>query len=441
MDIKNGMTVSMRHAKEHEFFKQAPWSSLPKDRVGIAALRTYLAQLLYDHIQNEFPQLVQEIRMMTEECRGELDALGPARETLVQQRQFLISVATQYQSETTAALKGSDNPRYGPKDTRKIMALIHAANDRLVNKIHLRGHKYKWRSTDEDASTKGEQHKDDLGDYDMGDDGEDDATTGTNDEHKDIYSWIRYTYRNSRGLELPGTINPAVLENLFREQAEPWQALTGEYLDTVHRLIQRYNKRMFSNLFRDDGVRRSITERNKKAENATERLAFAQFETLLKDEMEGMLQTTNHYFAEVLAQSRQDRHTHRLSKFFSAKGDTTDGGVTFRSSQIILQDIINATHLSNEDSAVLGIHDILKAYYKVAEHRFVDNITKQVVERYYLGLDGPLRYITPAYVGGLTDEELSNVGGESNATSLERVRLSTQLEQLKKALSLGEAEL
>lgn len=181
-------------------------------------------------------------------------------------------------------------------------------------------------------------------------------------------------------------------------------------------------------------------ERNEKAETVTERMAFAQFQTLLKDEMKGTLQTTNHYFAETLAKSRQDRHTHRLTKYFTAKGDNAAGVVTLRSSEIILQDMIKATHLTNEDSAVLDIHDILKAYYKVAEHRFVDNVTKQVVERHYLGLEGPLRHITPAFVGGLTDEELRNVGGESEATSLERIRLSAQLAQLEKALSLGEAE-
>lgn len=189
MDIKNGMTISMRHAKEQEFFKQAPWSCLPKDRVGISSMRSFLAQLLYNHIRGEFPQLVDEIRAMVIDCRGKMDALGPARETLVQQRQFLTDIATQYQTKTTEALKGGDNPRYGPKDSRKIMALIHRANERLTNKINLQGHKYKWKSTDEDASTKGQQQKDDLGDYEMGDDGEDEASTESNDNHEDIYSW------------------------------------------------------------------------------------------------------------------------------------------------------------------------------------------------------------------------------------------------------------
>jgi hypothetical protein len=35
-------------------------------------------------------------------------------------------------------------------------------------------------------------------------------------EVEDIYSWIRDQYISCRGAELPGMVNPTVLENLFR---------------------------------------------------------------------------------------------------------------------------------------------------------------------------------------------------------------------------------
>jgi hypothetical protein len=53
-------------------------------------------------------------------------------------------------------------------------------------------------------------------------------------------------------------------------------------------------------------------------------------------------------------------------------------------------------YLSNEDQAVYNIHDILKAYYKVALKRFIDTLVLQVVERHYLGNKGPVRYIKRA---------------------------------------------
>jgi hypothetical protein len=102
--------------------------------------------------------------------------------------------------------------------------------------------------------------------------------------------------------------------------------------------------------------------------------------------------------------------------------------------------LINQAHLSNEDSAVYDIHDILSAYYKVAMKRFVDTVVLQVTERHYMGHSGPLKYFSPAYVGGLSDEELRNVAGESKATTQERDRLTTLVGQLERALKLGEAQ-
>lgn len=49
---------SDRNAIERAFFElNAPWSSLPKDRVGIDALRAKLQEILAAHIRREFPKV------------------------------------------------------------------------------------------------------------------------------------------------------------------------------------------------------------------------------------------------------------------------------------------------------------------------------------------------------------------------------------------------
>lgn len=42
------------------------------------------------------------------------------------------------------------------------------------------------------------------------------------DPEDDIYQWIRSVYRESKGVELPGMVNPMVVEYVFREQSTPW---------------------------------------------------------------------------------------------------------------------------------------------------------------------------------------------------------------------------
>jgi len=38
--------------------------------------------------------------------------------------------------------------------------------------------------------------------------------------------WIRLQYRESREAELPGTVNPLVLEVMFRQQADAWSSIS-----------------------------------------------------------------------------------------------------------------------------------------------------------------------------------------------------------------------
>lgn len=47
-----------RHVEEEKFFRTAPlWSRLPKDRVGVTALRSRLQEVLARHIRQEFPKV------------------------------------------------------------------------------------------------------------------------------------------------------------------------------------------------------------------------------------------------------------------------------------------------------------------------------------------------------------------------------------------------
>jgi hypothetical protein len=106
--------------------------------------------------------------------------------------------------------------------------------------------------------------------------------------------------------------------------------------------------------------------------------------------------------------------------------------------QVNLKAIVGAAHLSNEDQAVNDIHDILKAYYQVAMKRFMDNVILQVMEIIYLGDDGPVKAISPEYVGTLSETDLSNIAAESYATSSVRTDICYRIERLDKALSLAQ---
>ena len=52
---------------------------------------------------------------------------------------------------------------------------------------------------------------------------------------------------------------------------------------------------------------------------------------------------------------------------------------------------MKSVHLGDEDQTIIDIHDILKAYYKVALKRYMDNIVIRIVERAVLGTGGQMQ--------------------------------------------------
>lgn len=468
-EIQQGVTIKQRHEKEEHFFKTAPWSSLSKSRTGISAMRTYLAQLLYDHIRSEFPQLVDDIRSKALETRQHIAGLGDSRTTPSEQRHYLTRIAHEYQTGNTEAIRGTYSTILDPNDPRRLRMHIALENDKLASRIHNRGHLHQFEKVDsvdqKPVSAKNLISANNLVSANVQtafiDSGRkvsvlpkratntpEPAESGIlSDQGKQgnaklreasIYSWIRGRYRMSRGAELAGTVNPAVLEGLFGEQALPWGPIAKEYLDTVNMMVIRHIDWSCMELIPDKSTRRKINERNKRAVSKARDFAIAELDQISEDEMGGILQTTNHYFAENLAKNRQARYALRLKEYIEPRQRTSECGTPYMLA-FDPDDMVKKTYLSNEDSAVYDIHDILKAYYKVAMKRFVDTVVLQVAERHFLGSNGPLKFFSPAYVGGLSDEELNSLAGENEATSMERERLKTLLSQLERALKLGEA--
>jgi hypothetical protein len=62
----------------------------------------------------------------------------------------------------------------------------------------------------------------------------------------DILNWIQAVYQDPQGAELPETINPRVLENMFRQQSSPWENTAVPNIQTLIAGIQKFNEAGFS---------------------------------------------------------------------------------------------------------------------------------------------------------------------------------------------------
>ncbi|CAI6342313.1 unnamed protein product [Periconia digitata] len=405
-EIADGVTIEQRHVREKTFFAtESPWTELKKERTGIHALKTFLGGLLYDHIRNEFPEVVNDIEQLATSTQKELELLGPSRQTAADQRRFLARLAIAYQQDVANALSGNYDPELSGDSAMKLRMHISRLSERFAKYMAHKGHAKIFQDVEG---------------------GIDQEFSRSGDDGGDIMQWIRELYRESRGAELPGTVNPRVLENMFRQQSSPWKQIATTYIAKVYSVIQQYNEVVFKQLVPDDDLRHKLRIKLAKGDKEAVEEANKQLLRILTDERGGILQTVNHYFAENLSAIREERVLARLR----AAG-LQDGGY-FETSYLM-----SKVHLGNEEQAVNDIHDILKAYYKVAMKRFTDNVVLQVTERHLLGSNGPVRSLTSEMVGDLQDGELTDIAGENFSTSSTRNDLKIKLDRFHKALDIA----
>lgn len=405
-EISEGVTIAERHKREKEFFsKTAPWTELKKDRVGISSLKAFLGGLLHSHTTSEFPEVIKDIEEFLAKAQTELDLLGPSRQSARDQRGYLMRLVTKYQKEASNSLSGNYDSGLQSQSPMKLRMHLRKLNDEFAILMKTVGHAKIFQTVD------------------GRNDEEFDRKTG---HSVDIMEWIKELYQDSRGAELPGTVNPWVLENMFREQSSPWRKIATAYVKSVNVQINEFTRASLEQIIPDDYVRDKI--KTKLA--APTKLAFANamedLNRILDDERGGILQTVNPVFATTLSSIREERVLSRL------KATRLD-----EDSHVTSDDVMEHIHLSNEEQAVIDIHDILKAYYKVAIARFTDNVVIEVTERYLSSAHGPVRGFSPEMVGGLEDDELMDLAGENFATSSARNELIGKLERFQKALEIA----
>ena len=409
-DIKNGVTIEERHINEDRFFKVHPWTDLKRDRVGIKPLKIFLGKLLYEHIRDEFPALVEEISQRLAESKRDLKKLGPARQTVSEQRVYLTKIVNKYQAAVEKALAGTYEADLQPQDPKKLRMHIHNANDDFASTLKKDGFAKPFMNADDTVDQAYQR------------------TTPDGAPAPDpIYTWIRNWYRESRGAGLPGTINPAVVQSLFRQQCVSWSKISQSHLKNVEKIVKSFNQALFRATINDDKMYPRIVAKVEPMIETAVTAAEKQLETILEDEMGGILQTVNDQFSVKLQATRLDRIAARMTK----------AGIRDNYNNGTVRQIATNAHLSIEDHAVYEIHDILRSYYQVAMQRFADNVVIQVVERHLLGPDGPVKCFSSEQVSGLSDTELASLASDDYQTSIARTEVKYRIQRLEKAVEIA----
>lgn len=316
-----------RHAREISFFATtSPWKGLTKDKVGITALKTRLADILTELIRREFPHVRSDINKRLKACRQQLEALGPHREKKEQQYKYLLELATRFQAVTSLALEahyGRDD-MFASSPILRLATAVVRRNEIFAEDVWKKGHTRNFFSgewfespenkvepllaeeeeeekeeEEEAGSEKAYDVRYEANHPDLDDILLEDGTIYQPEAGDAIKDWLKDTYQQSRGFEL-GTFDPALLPIVWKEQSAKWDALAMGYISDIVCLVHGFTTKLLSKICPDQRICRGLNsalldELTKRYKASVDHTKF-----LLAVERSGTPLTTNHYFADNL---------------------------------------------------------------------------------------------------------------------------------------------
>ncbi|KAK3290544.1 P-loop containing nucleoside triphosphate hydrolase protein [Chaetomium fimeti] len=427
MDSEKGSSdLLTRDAEESAFFSSGVWISLPFLSLGIDRLRNRLSKVLLGQIATELPSLMDEIEQRFKSCEAQLEKLGDPRASPEEQRLYLVHLSQSFQALVKSSADGNydssffSDAKTQPGYEQRIRAVVQNLNEDFASKLSLQGH------------------------YRQVVDGTPETVDASSDPQKvvqisrdDFIQQIEQLMRKTRGRELPGTFNPMIVIDLFREQSRPWEEIARRHVEKVWEATSTFIKLVVAHTadastakaLQQEVFGPAMTDILKEMRNKTTEL--------LKPLQSGHPVTYNRHFAETLQKMRETRRRRNqetiLYDFLSAS--STESNVRLNGTYNLkgLSDALIASHEPDVRRSAAGdAMDCLNAYYKVALERFVDDVAVEVIEAKLMSaLDGIL---SPLSVYLMPADEVARIAGESEETRAERDQLNKQLDVLRNGL-------
>ncbi len=130
-----------REEAERRTLSNRPWVDIPEQQRGTAKLKTFLANILCRRIRQSFPEMHRTIAKLLAAENELLTKLGPSREELAQQRQYLQAIVGRYQQLAYYAL---NSPEELDSDNMKLRGLSHHATESFAEEMRRNGNLYEF---------------------------------------------------------------------------------------------------------------------------------------------------------------------------------------------------------------------------------------------------------------------------------------------------------
>lgn len=133
--LDKGATIEDGLHEEMEYFQYTiPWNALTEQILGVANLRTKLAQVLWQVMQDSLPEIMLEVKQQLVAVQAKMDAMGAMYNTRSEQRKFYHSLSQAMVTQVRTELSGK-GPRNNSAETLRGAARLHVACNDFYKEI------------------------------------------------------------------------------------------------------------------------------------------------------------------------------------------------------------------------------------------------------------------------------------------------------------------
>lgn len=348
-----------RDKAEEEFLSSGVWTELESNQLGAKTLGPRLSKVLIDHIILYLSAIQCDVESGILGCNTILDKLGASRATLSDQRRYLGKVGQDFSMLMQAAVNGEysyysffGDSRSDESYHRRLRAVVQTTLTSFEGQMRKEG---KARVIFDEES----------------DDNESDEPERQENlcmiSRSDYVEEVKSLMRRNRGRELPGTWNPMIIAELFRDQCQPWKNIVGgciaEIIRAVHQVINDILEQVSVGKT-TERIRRDII--NPKMEMLVQNLQEKVTE-ILNPHYSGHPITYNHYLTTTVQEVQKQRYL----KSVEAALRTSDAirkenrHISKINYSSLARSVAQYTEQDMERVASLQAVDYMEAYYKV----------------------------------------------------------------------------
>jgi GTPase SAR1 family protein len=367
--------IQARNMHEATFFQSSNFKCLPKESVGIDALRRRLSDLLFEHVKRELPNLRDDLEKALVGAQQQLDLLGEPRSSVAHCKKYLTQLSLDYYEISKAAVNGHYEGAYfhtnvdhdfsvdSPSAFCRTRAVVQNLNAQFSDDLRKNGHSYY---------------------IDLEDDGLPRRTVGellaqvkkgppVSLKKKEALDWVRKVLARTRGKELAGNFNPLLVGELFWEQSTKWRSMAVSHIEQVSHVCRTFLKKLLHDKAPQD-VETRVWFRIEETLKTRSESAFQELDALVKDLTDYPI-NYNHYYTDSISRRRQDRQKEALSKSLEeATTKTLISGETYSQSVDVAKVVAGYSEKSDPDMENFSCEealDCLLAIYKVFIRSFL----------------------------------------------------------------------